>query len=488
MAPWLWILFGLPWVGCAAVVSLRGRGKGFSGPLSLAVVVASCVALFLARLGGDSGRVAAATANWIPTMEINLSLRLDALAFPFLLNTLGVAVMATWYAIGYLRHTHDVELCYGLMLAFVGSMVGVLLSEDILLFFVFWEAMLVTSGLLLVGWGEGERTPAVTLKYFIYTQAGSLLLLAAVAWLLATTGTSHLGLMAERLSGLPPERVLWVAVVMCLGFGVKLAIAPLHTWLPDAHSIAPMPVTVLLAAAMLSMGAYGILRFPVSLFGLTTMQRLQLPLLIIAFVSQVYGALMCLTCRDIKRIIAYSSVSQMGYVLFGIATLTPQGVEGAMFQVINHGILKALLFMIVGIVIHATGRRQIGELGGLSTRLPAVTACLFVAALSMAGLPPFSGFHSEWLILAGGMQTAYPILRYADFGVPLLTACYVLWFATRLTLGTPPEDMRVADVRPAMRWPVYVLSGITLVVGLFPSPVYVWMEDLVAGLRVAGAL
>jgi NADH-quinone oxidoreductase subunit M len=484
---WLVLSLALPWVGAGAAVLMSRwrlvRIKAFS----LVVVGASALALLGAVVIGHGHADLFLRTEWIPSYHAALRLELDAVSLPFALNVLGVALVTLAYAWGYFDQVAQPHLLYALLLAFIGGMLGTCLFSDAILFFICWESMLVSSSLLLVGWGEGDDTRRITQTYFVYTQAGSLLILLCLAWLIVTTGTSNMAVMAQGLAAVtPPQRAL-LAIGLLLGFGIKLAVVPLHVWLPDAHSIAPMPVTILLAAAMLSMGAYGIVRFPLMLLGAETIRPLEPVLLVVALGTQVYGALMCLVVRDIKRIVAYSSVSQMGYVLFGLATLSATGVAGSIMHVINHGVLKALLFMSVGIVIRATGRRQIEQLGGLGTALPRLAITLLIAAVAMAGLPPFSAFHSEWMILSGGLRSDYPLLGYLAFATPLLTAGYGLWLGFRLSSGAMPADMGVERVHPAMTWAAYGLIAVTFIEDLIPGPLYA-LADAAAQAILGGAL
>lgn len=499
---WLLVVVGSPWVG-GALLALFGRRWGrLSGVLAF---VAAAVSALAVAVGSDPGGGPDLVLRWqwIPSMEIDFALRLDALSFPFLVNVLGVSLIAICYGWGYLhdgtgrvrprplrpesaRPEGRLHLFYALLLGFMGAMLGTLLSDDVFLFFVFWESMLVTSSLLLVGWGESdrpglrERVGQVTLKYFIFTQVGSLLILMVLVVLVGTTGSSSLAVIATRLSNFSRTQLTWLSFLLIVGFCVKLAIFPLHTWLPDAHSIAPMPVTVMLAAAMLSMGAYGILRFPMATLRGVGMGPLQLPLMIVALVSEIYGALMCLASRDIKRLVAYSSVSQMGYVLFALGSLTPRGVAGGTFHVISHGILKALLFMGVGLIMRGTGRRQIDELGGLSRRMPWVTMGLGIGAIAISGMPPFCAFHSEWMIFSAGISSPYPVLAYFELLAPLFTAAYALWFVVRLAFNPVPPGLRVSRNPRAMRWSFCFLVILALLVGLYPAPVYRWVERAAA--------
>ncbi|NLD73037.1 MAG: NADH-quinone oxidoreductase subunit M [Chloroflexi bacterium] len=476
---WLLFLLAAPWAGALVAAVSGGRRHGLAKRVALAATVAPGVALLL---GANRLLGASLETPWIPELGVTFALRFDALTLPFVLNLLLVAVAAAWYGWGYLAHAERCHLCYALILGFIGSMMGTLLADDLLLFFVFWEGMLVTSALLLAGWGDGERVGAVTLKYVLYTQFGSLLVLAGVAWLVSITGVMRFSDLQVGLFDGAPRELLWVAGLMTVGFLVKMAIFPLHTWLPDAHSIAPMPVTVLLAGAMLSMGAYGLMRLPMSLLGVAGLRSFQVPLMILALVSEAYGALMALASHDIKRLVAYSSVSQMGYVLFALASLTGRGVGGASLHIVSHGILKAALFMSVGLLMQATGRRRIEDLGGLWRVMPGPILALTASAVALTGMPPFVAFHSEWLILSGGLASGHPVLAYLEFLVPLFTAGYALWLAVRLALGPTPEGLQVGPTSTAMRWSLYALVIAALGIGLHPNALYHWAGDAAAQL------
>jgi NADH-quinone oxidoreductase subunit M len=225
---------------------------------------------------------------------------------------------------------------------------------------------------------------------------------------------------------------------------------------------------------MLSMGTYGILRFPMSTFSLRQMDAFALPMMIAGVVSEIYGALMALAERDVKRIIAYSSVSQMGYILYGLGTLTYQGVSGATLHVIYHAIVKALLFMCVGLVIRATGRRQISDMGGLGRAMPVTAACMAIGVLAIAGTPPLGVFDSEWMIFAGGFHTDYLWLAILAVFGSLLTVAYALWFGGRILFGTRPEGLSI-DSRPwTMVAPAVVLSALAIIEGILPAPLFNW--------------
>ena len=256
------------------------------------------------------------------------SFSLDGLSLAFAANLVFVALLAIGYGQGYLVHVRQPALCFALLLFFAGSMLDALMADNVYLFLVFWEVMLIVSAALLLGWGDGPGVPVVTLRYFMYSQTGSIVLAGALAYLVSFTGSSRPAEIAASVHLVSPASLTMIALALLVGFGVKMAIVPLHGWLPDAHSVAPMPVTIMLAAAMLSMGAYGMMRYMVIVLGPQVLRPLQPMLLVLGLVSQIHGALMSLASQDIKRIVAYSSVSQMGYVLFGLGTLSIIGMQG----------------------------------------------------------------------------------------------------------------------------------------------------------------
>jgi len=335
--------------------------------------------------------------------------------------------------------------------------------------------MLIASCLLIAVWGDGQRREAVALKYFIFTHLGSLLVLAGLLILYDNTGSDSFAALRQA-DILAPRVISLVISLFTIGFCVKMAIFPLHLWLPDAHSVAPMPVTIMLAAAMLSMGAYGILRFPLSIFSPEQIAPFATPWMVAGVVSAIYGALMALAEQDIKRIIAYSSVSQMGYILYGLGTLNHDGITGATEHVVFHGIVKALLFIGVGNVIRATGRRQLAELGGLARTMPLVAVCTGLGALAIAGVPPLAIFDSEWMIFSGGFHTAQLGLAVLALLGSLATAAYALWFTWRVFLGTQPESLTADPLPWTMVVPGIVLSVLTIIAGILPGAVFNWAE------------
>ncbi len=451
----------------------------------------SLVAMFSLIPALRHGETPTITLTWIPAAGIEFDLHIDWLTLPFAITEGVVTLLAVIYAWGSKTSDAHASYFYALLLLFALGMAGTTLADDMVLFYTFWELMLIASCALILVWGHstpgGAPLRSVALKYFIFTHLGSLLVLVALVILYDVTGTDRFSALRAGVT-LAPGMATAVIALFLVGFCVKMAIFPLHIWLLDAHTVAPMPVTIMLAAAMLSMGAYGILRFPMSIFSMEQVQPFAVPLMILGIISEMYGALMALAERDIKRIIAYSSVSQMGYILYGMGTLTYNGLAGATLHVIYHAIVKALLFMVVGLVIHVTGKRRIDELGGLARRMPLVAACGAVGVLSIIGVPPLGIFDSEWMIFSGGFQTPYTTLSVVTLFSSLLTVAYALWFGSRIFLGSSPaetEDISlgpVSDRTPvparlplAMVAPTVLLAALAVIEGVFPAPLFDWV-------------
>jgi NADH-quinone oxidoreductase subunit M len=472
----LLVIVGVPSATALLLALLRGRIRRAAGWIAGGAATVTLAAAFGLLPALHGGREPALASSWIPAANIQICLRADWLALPFLITEAAVTLVAIVYGWGYHHVDERSPYFYALLLLFGVGMSGTTLADDLFLFYVFWELMLIASCLLILAWGDGGRRGAIALKYFIFTHLGSLMVLMGLLVLYDATGSG--GLAALRLAqwSLPAGQVRVVLALFFVGFSVKMAIFPLHLWLPDAHTVAPMPVTIMLAAAMLSMGTYGILRFPFSFFSRAQILPFAVPLMVAGILSEIYGALMALAEKDIKRIIAYSSVSQMGYILFGLGTLTRAGIEGAALHVIYHAIVKALLFMVAGLVIRATERRNLEMLGGLGNAMPTVTACAAIGALAIAGMPPLGIFNSEWMIFSGGFKTAHVGLSVLTVFGSLLTVVYALRFVGGIFLGSPGDTPRPDHPPRAMYLSTLALTVLLLIEGLFPAPLFAWVE------------
>ena len=421
--------------------------------------------------------------RWIPNMDISFSLVLNWLSLIFLLTEILVTLAAMIYSLGEKTGEKKSNYYYALLLLFSLGMSGTTLANDVFLFYVFWELMLIASVLLILLWGYGEIRFKVALKYFIITHLGSLMVLVCLITLYINFGTANLAQLTLDANSLAQSTKIFLTAFFIIGFSVKMAIFPLHIWLPDAHTVAPMPVTIILAAAMLSMGTYGVLRFPFTLFSIETLQPFAIWMMIGGLVSEVYGALMALAERDVKRIIAYSSVSQMGYILFGLGTLTARGMQGAIMHVVYHAIVKALLFMVVGIVLSITQDRDIRKISGLGRKYPVVSACAAIGILGISGMPPLGIFNSEWMIFAGGFESDVSIaLTVMTLLGSLFTVFYALRFFGSIFFGEMEPISHFVKPSIALVIPTVAVTAFLIIEGLLPAPLLSWATKGLIGI------
>ena len=408
---------------------------------------------------------------WITNMGISFRLSLNWLSLIFFLTEVLVTIAAMFYSLGEKTGAKNSNYYYALLILFSLGMAGTTLADDAFLFYIFWELMLIASVLLILIWGHGEIRFRVALKYFIVTHLGSLLVLVCLITLFVNVGSANITEWMTHAASLGKNLQLMLIAFFIIGFSVKMAIFPLHIWLPDAHTVAPMPVTIILAAAMLSMGTYGIIRFPFALFPLESLQPFAIWMMIAGIVSEVYGALMSLAEKDIKRIIAFSSVSQMGYILFGLGTLTLSGMEGAILHVVYHAIVKALLFMVVGIIIEVTREREIQNISGLGFKYPLLCVCAAIGVLGISGMPPLGIFNSEWMIFAGGFESGVSIaLTIVSLLGSLLTVFYALRFFGMIFFGKRIPESLPEKAPLALTLPTLAVTLFLIIEGLLPGP------------------
>ncbi len=326
--------------------------------------------------------------------------------------------------------------------------------------------MLIPSYFLIAYWGTG-RPKVIGFKYFMFTHAGAACLFFGILWVYALTGTFNLGQLSEALHTIPVDVLRWIMVLMFIGFAVKLAIFPVHTWLPDAHAEAPTPISVLLSGVMIKCGAYAMARITLTLFP-ATLISVSYGLMILAIMTMLWGGIMAFAQTDIKRLLAYSSISQAGYILFGLMSLYTLGITGGLFHIINHGIAKALLFMCAGAIIYSTGIRDIRKLGGLAGKMPITAVAVLCGALSIAGTPPFGGFASEWMIFAGAFEAGFVLLGALAIIATIVTVGYYLRMIKRVFFGRCPRNLDgVKEVPAYMLVPMCVLTFFTIVFGIF---------------------
>jgi len=339
--------------------------------------------------------------------------------------------------------------------------------------------MLIPSYFMIAQWGYGERE-RVSFMYFIWTHAGALLLLAGILTTSAITGTFDISAIPSLLGHLavPLQTQTWVCAAMLIGFMVKLAAFGLHIWLPYAHAEAPTPISALLSPAMIGIGSYAIVRIPLTFFP-QVFQQYRGILSLWALVTIIYGSMMALAQDDIKRLLAYSSISQMGYIVLGISSLAAMGLTGSMFHYISHGTCKGLLFLVAGTVILQThGLRSISKLRGLATRMPLTAIAALIGFLGIMGTPPLNGFQSEWMLFSGVFSQAMSSGSTLDLLVAIvgilatvLTAVYGLWTVRRVFFGPCPKHLEgVVEPPLTVLIPLFVLVSLTVVLGVYPRP------------------
>jgi len=328
-----------------------------------------------------------------------------------------------------------------LVLVLEGSLLGALLSQNLLVFYLFWEAMLLPMYFLIGIWGGKERKYAA-MKFMLYTLAGSLLWLVALLYVAAKAGGFAPAVMAQAVQAMPMATQNLLFLAFTLAFAIKVPLFPLHTWLPDAHTEAPTAGSVILAAVLLKLGPYGLLRFAIPIFPASFLAYAK-PIALLAVIAIIYGALVAMVQKDIKKLVAYSSVSHMGFVMLGLAAATVIGTQGAMLQMLSHGISTGALFLMVGMLYDRAHTRMISDFGGVATKMPIFTGFFLVVTLSSLGLPLTNGFLGEFLILNGTFVSGFTWGRLfaciAAFGV-LLSAAYLLWMFKRVFWGAPNPD------------------------------------------------
>ncbi len=349
------------------------------------------------------------------------------------------------------------------MLLLEAGMIGVFVALDLVLFYVFWEAMLIPMYFLIGIWGSDRRIYAAV-KFFLYTFAGSVLMLVAFLVLYRQAGGSSFDIPALALRPVAPELQIWLFAACALAFAIKVPMWPFHTWLPDAHVEAPTPGSVILAAVMLKMGGYGFLRIAVPLFPDAFL--VFAPWIgLLAVIGIIYGALVSLVQPDLKKLVAYSSVSHLGFVMLGIAAYTTTSLTGAVYQMLNHGISTGALFFMVGMLYERRHTRLIEEFGGLRKVMPWFYAMFLLITLSSIAVPGFNGFVGEFLILMGSWKLSKGLVVAASLGV-ILAAAYMLWMVQRVFYGevTNPKNDKLPDLSPR-EW-VVVLPLVILALGM----------------------
>src|SRR5436190_4331753 len=484
----LTILILLPVFGAILLVGYSltpGRREENYRWIALGIsIVTFAVSLLLLR--GTGGGMAEfhfeENVSWIGTIGARYHVGVDGISLWLVLLTtllMPISILSSWTAISKRQSTY-----YVLMLLLESAMIGVFVSLDLLLFYLFFEASLVPMFFLIGVWG-GERRVYAAVKFFIYTAVGSLLMLVGIIALYfihqqATgIGTFDYTVLLETLKtnvgAISPRAEFWLFLAFAFAFCIKVPLWPFHTWLPDTHTEAPTAGSVILAGVLLKMGTYGLLRFNFGLF--PNASRQFAPIMItLAVIGIIYGALVAMVQPDVKRLVAYSSVSHMGFVVLGLFSFTEQGMQGALYQMLNHGVSTGALFLFVGMIYERRHTRMISDFGGLARPMPWFSTLFVFASLSSIGLPFLNGFVGEFLIMLGSwtsfaVQHTWTVTMLAGTGV-IWAAVYMLWMLQRVVFGTTTSEKnaRLPDLNGRELGLVLPLLALMLFMGVYPGP------------------
>ena len=477
-------------------------------PLLFALLLPAFSALLVYLVGGRSVRAAAAVVlltsildltailmvvprvlsegeylesyYWMPMLGSPLTLFVDGVSLSMAIVTLLLIISAVLFSVGYMEEREGLREYYALMALLTVGLVGVFITSNLMVFYFCWEFMLIPTYFIIGGWGYRESYRAA-FKFFIFTHAGAVAVLLGVGAVYMLTGTLDMIEARTLLMASPQEILRWIFIAFTLGFAVKMAVVPVHMWLPDAHAEAPAPMSALLSGVIIEAGAYAILRISLgmvllSISDTTLTSRFLYGLSIFGVISAFYGAMTALAENDIKRIVAYSSISHMGYALFGLSLFPlAEGVVGVVLHLVNHAVSKGLLFLNAGAIMKQTGLRDIREMGGLASKMPLTAVSTAISSFSIAGIPAFACFISEFLIFMGGFQAGLSdSFYYTTTALMVVATVFSLAYVLRLFWRVFLEKPKVEEVERGsiyMALPMAILSIVVVVLGVWPGPV-----------------
>lgn len=479
MIPWLSLLIWIPILGGGSLFFLRNKPE-FARPLAVAIAALSLLFSLIVYAHFDtsiSTMQFQEKLKWIPYFNIYYALGIDGIALPLILLTCIctlLVVIASYWAI-----QKNVASYLAIFLMMSGFICGVFAATDAVLFYVFWEAMLIPMFLIIGIWGGANRIYA-TIKFFLYTFLGSILMLIALVYLYIITGSAQISDFYDI--GLTQNTQIWIFLAFFAAFAVKIPMFPVHTWLPDAHVEAPTGGSVILAAIMLKIGAYGFLRFSLPITPLAGHFFADL-IIGLSLVAVVYIGLVAVMQKDLKKLIAYSSIAHMGFATLGIFLVFPLiehakdlpaavlAVEGAMVQLVSHGFISAALFFCVGVLYERMHTRNIADFGGVANVMPVFAAFFMLFSLANVGLPGTSGFVGELFVILSAFKVHFMIALLAGLTL-VLSPAYTLWMYKRVLFGTVVNKQVEAlhDITRGEKYILMVLAGFILLIGLWPAP------------------
>ncbi|OGF53046.1 MAG: hypothetical protein A2Z21_00130 [Candidatus Fraserbacteria bacterium RBG_16_55_9] len=467
----LTLIVFIPAFGALLIGAISRERQTLIRGVALAASVAAfalSIWLFTAFDSDQLGMQFTEQRSWIPEIGISYHLGVDGISLLLVLLAtflVPLLLLAPWDAV---KERYKIFSIMVLLLE--TAVIGVFLALDLVLFYVFWETMLIPMYFLIGIWG-GERRSYAAIKFFLYTMATSVLMLIAIIVLYFTSGMGTFDWMILQTIGLDRSVEVWLFAAFAAAFAVKIPLWPLHSWLPDAYSEAPTTGTILLSALMSKAGLYGLIRFGLTLFPNGAVE-LAPYLLTLALIGVIYGALVASAQKDLKRLIAYSSISHLGLVAIGIFAFSALATTGSVLQMVNHGVIIAALFWVVAILTERFGKRGLEDFGGLMRGMPRLTALFLVFLLGAVALPGTSGFVGEFLILLGTFMTKYQVYAIIGASIAILTAVYMLWMAQRVFHGPPvgQAEKSAADLTPREIALLAPIVALILWIGIYPKP------------------
>jgi NADH-quinone oxidoreductase subunit M len=489
--PVLSVVTFLPLVGVLAILLAKGDDAASARYARWAALWTTIVTFLVSLLiplnftTGEAGFQLTESHAWLGNIA-NYRMGIDGISMPLVMLTtflMPICILASWYVD---KRVKEYMIAF---LVLECLMLGVFCAMDLVLFYVFFEAGLIPMFLIIGIWG-GPRRVYASFKFFLYTLLGSVLMLIAIIAMYWHAGTTDIAALMKP--GLfPPEMQKWLWLAFFASFAVKMPMWPVHTWLPDAHVEAPTAGSVILAAILLKMGGYGFLRFSLPMFPDASLY-FQTFVYVLSVVAIIYTSLVALMQEDMKKLIAYSSVAHMGFVTMGIFSMTRQGIDGAMFQMISHGLVSGALFLCVGVVYDRMHTREIAAYGGLVNRMPLFAAVFMLFTMANVGLPGTSGFVGEFMTLMGAFLSNTWVAFFATTGV-ILSACYALWLYRRTIFGVldKPSLQWMPDMTRREFATLAPLVILTLFFGIYPAPILdivgASVEQLLKSVQVAQA-